>query len=79
MEINEVFSITKEECEKLEEEYLINDCIYYLMKARGFVGGNKTIDGAIDELKKKTRFADDVQKLYEKNSRTASSLIETNS
>lgn len=67
MEINGAYTITREECEKLEEEYLINDCIYYLMKSRGFVGGNKTIDEAIEELKVKTRFADEVQEIYKKN------------
>ena len=65
--MGEVFSITTEECEKLETEYLINDCIYYLMKTRGFVGGNKTIDSAIEELKLKTRFADEVDEIYKKN------------
>lgn len=64
MELNGAYTITREECEKLEEEYLINDCIYYLMKSRGFVGGNKTIDEAIEELKAKTRFADEVIKMY---------------
>ena len=67
MEVNGAYTITREECEKLHEEYLINDCIYYLMKARGIVGGNKTINDAIEELKLKTRFADEVQKVYEKN------------
>ena len=67
MEINGAFTITREESEKLEEEYLINDCIYYLMKSRGLVGGNKTIDEAIEELKTQTRFADEVQEIYKKN------------
>lgn len=67
MEVNGAYTITREECEKLEEEYLINDCIYYLMKSRGFVGGNKTIDEAIEELKAKTRFAHEIQKIYNKN------------
>ena len=35
MELNGAYTITREECEKLEEEYLINDCIYYLMKSSG--------------------------------------------
>lgn len=65
--MNELFSITKEECDQLYHEYLVNDCLYYLMKAREFVGGCKTIDEAIEELKAKTRFADEVQKIYKKN------------
>jgi len=65
--MNEAYTITREQCEQLEKEYLINDCIYYLMKSRGFVGGNKTIDEAIEELKSQTRFADEVQEIYKKN------------
>lgn len=60
----EAYTITREECEQLDHEYLINDCIYYLMKSRGLVGGNKTIDEAIEELKTQTRFADEVQGIY---------------
>ena len=67
MEVNGMYTITQEECEQLEKEYLINDCIYYLMKSRGLVGGNKTIDEAIEELKSQTRFADEVQEIYKKN------------
>ena len=62
--MSEAYTITREQCEQLEKEYLINDCIYYLMKSRGFVGGNKTIDEAIEELKSQTRFADEVQEIY---------------
>lgn len=62
--MSEAYTITREQCEQLEKEYLINDCIYYLMKARGLVGGNKTIDEAIEELKTQTRFADEVQGIY---------------
>lgn len=62
--MSEAYTITREQCEQLEKEYLINDCIYYLMKSRGFVGGNKTIDEAIEELKLQTRFADEVQEIY---------------
>ena len=65
--MNEAYTITREQCEQLEKEYLINDCIYYLMKSRDFVGGNKTIDEAIEELKSQTRFADEVQEIYKKN------------
>lgn len=65
--MSEAYTITQEECEQLEKEYLINDCIYYLMKARSLVGGNKTIDEAIEELKTQTRFADEVQEFYKKN------------
>ena len=67
MEVNGMYTITQEECEQLEKEYLINDCIYYLMKSRSLVGGNKTIDEAIEELKTQTRFADEVQEIYKKN------------
>ena len=62
--MSEAYTITREDCEQLEKEYLINDCIYYLMKSRGLVGGNKTIDEAIEELKTQTRFADEVQGIY---------------
>jgi len=65
--MSEAYTITREQCEKLEKEYLINDCIYYLMKSRSLVGGNKTIDEAIEELKTQTRFADEVQEIYKKN------------
>ena len=65
--MSEAYTITREQCEQLNKEYLINDCIYYLMKSRGFVGGNKTIDEAIEELKSQTRFADEVQEIYKKN------------
>jgi hypothetical protein len=67
MEVNGMFTITQEECDQLDKEYLINDCIYYLMKSRSLVGGNKTIDEAIEELKTQTRFADEVQEIYNKN------------
>ena len=65
--MSESYTITREQCEQLEKEYLINDCIYYLMKSRSLVGGNKTIDEVIDELKTQTRFADEVQEIYKKN------------
>lgn len=65
--MSEAYTITREQCEQLEKEYLINDCIYYLMKSRSLVGGNKTIDEAIEELKTQTRFADEVQEIYKKN------------
>lgn len=67
MEINGAFTISAEEIKKLHEEYLINACIYYLMKARVIVGGDKTINSAIEELKTKTRFAGEVENLYKKN------------
>jgi hypothetical protein len=65
--MSEAYTITREQCEQLNKEYLINDCIYYLMKSRSLVGGNKTIDEAIEELKAQTRFADEVQEIYKKN------------
>ena len=67
MEVNGAYTITREQSEQLDKEYLINDCIYYLMKSRSLVGGNKTIDEAIEELKTQTRFADEVQEIYKKN------------
>ena len=71
--MNESFSITQEECDQLHHEYLVNDCLYYLMKAREFVGGSKTIDEAIEELKTQTRFADEVVREYKKNRGTLAS------
>jgi hypothetical protein len=65
--MSEAYTITREQCEQLDREYLINDCIYYLMKSRSLVGGNKTIDEAIEELKTQTRFSDEVQEIYKKN------------
>ena len=65
--MNESFSITREECEQLDKEYLINDCLYYLMKSREFVGGNTTIDEAIKTLTTQTRFSKDVMDVYKKN------------
>ena len=49
------FSITRDEIEQLEREYLYKDCINYLLKAAGIVGVDKTISEAIDELSKKLR------------------------
>ena len=65
--MNESFSITQEECDQLQHEYLVNDCLYYLMKAREFVGGSKTIDEAIESLSKQTRFLTEVMEVYKKN------------
>lgn len=62
--MSEAFTITQEECNKLHEEYLVNDCLFYLMKTKELIGGEKTINEAIEELKTKTRFADEVIKLH---------------
>lgn len=62
--MSEAFTITQEECIKLHNEYLVNDCLFYLMKTKELIGGTWTIDDAIEELKTKTRFADEVIKIY---------------
>ncbi len=67
------FTITSEQCEQLDKEYLINDCLYYLMKSRDFVSGKVTIDEAIEALKSQTRFADEVVREYKKNRGTLAS------
>lgn len=71
--MSESFTITREQCEQLQKEYVINDCLYYLMKSKDFVSGKITIDEAIDELKKQTRFADEVLTEYKKNRGTFAS------
>ena len=60
------FSITADECRKLDEEYEINDILVYLRKAAGMVGGNTTIDEAYKQLRAKTRFADEDEKIMAK-------------
>ena len=60
---NKSFSITREESEQLEREYQINGILESLYKALGKVGGNTTINDAIEILSKQTRFANDVKKL----------------
>ena len=57
------FSITAEECRKIEEEEEIARCIYYLRRALGHCSGNPTLTDAIKELSGKTRFLRDVDKL----------------
>lgn len=54
------FSITREECEQVEKEYEINDIIVNLNKALSKVG-NVTILEALEQLKKQTRFADELE------------------
>lgn len=54
------FSITAEESRQLEKEYEINYIIYYLNKALSKVG-NVTILEALEQLKKQTRFADELE------------------
>ena len=53
------FSITAKESEQLEKEYEINDIIVNLNKALSKVG-NVTILEALEQLKKQTRFADEL-------------------
>lgn len=65
--MNTAFTITSEQCEQINKEYVINDCLYYLMKSRELVGSEMTIDQAIEELKHRTRFADEVVNIYKKN------------
>lgn len=73
----EVFTITREESERIEKEYLINDCLYYLIKSKEFVDGSKTINEAIEELGSQTRFKDEILSLYKKNMcYTASDYLE---
>lgn len=65
--MNTAFTITSEQCEQIHKEYEINDCLYYLMKSKELVGSEMTIDQAIEELKHRTRFADEVVNIYKKN------------
>ena len=53
------FSITAEESRQLEKEYEINNIIVNLNKALSKVG-NVTIIEALEQLKKQTRFADEL-------------------
>ena len=53
------FSITAEESRQLEKEYEIKDIIVNLNKALSKVG-NVTILEALEQLKKQTRFADEL-------------------
>ena len=69
------FSITAEECRQLEEEYEINDILVYLSKARSLVDGNTTINDAYELLKKKTRFADEVERYITSQSNTATAAL----
>ena len=69
------FSITAEECRKLEEEYEINDILVYLSKARGLVDGNTTINDAYELLKNRTRFADEVERYITSQSNTATAAL----
>lgn len=55
------FSITAKESRQLEKEYEINDIIVNLNKALSKVG-NVTILEALEQLKKQTRFADELDK-----------------
>lgn len=55
------FSITAKESEQLEKEYEINDIIVNLNKALSKVG-NVTILEALEQLKKQTRFADELER-----------------
>jgi hypothetical protein len=59
------FSITAKESRQLEKEYEINDIIVNLNKALSKVG-NVTILEALEQLKKQTRFADELDNKLEK-------------
>lgn len=65
--MNTAFTITSDEIDQLHKEYEINDCIYFLMKSKELVGGEMTINQAIEKLKHRTRFADEVVNIYKKN------------
>jgi len=54
------YSISAEESRKVEQEREIGYMILYLTKAKTEVGGMITIDDAIHELYKRTRFAREV-------------------
>lgn len=60
------FSITTEELRQLEKEYEINDIIVNLNKALSKVG-NVTILEALEQLKKQTRFADELDNKLKSN------------
>lgn len=60
------FSITAEESRQLEKEYEINDIIINLNKALSKVG-NVTILEALEQLKKQTRFADELDNKLKSN------------
>jgi predicted restriction endonuclease len=61
------FTITAEESRKLNEEYEINDMLTALYKSLRYVSGNTTIKDAIEQLKTKTRFANQVEEIIKKN------------
>ena len=71
--MNTAFTITSDEINQIHKEYEINDCIYYLMKSKELVGSEMTINQAIEELKHRTRFADEVVRAYKKNIGTLAS------
>ena len=58
------YSITAEESKQLEKEYEINDIIVNLNKALSKVG-NVTILEALEQLKKQTRFAEELNNKLE--------------
>ena len=62
MENNGAFGITAEESIQIEKEYEINHVIIALDKAKDILGGNVTIEDAIAELYKRTRFADEIKR-----------------
>ena len=59
-------SITAKESEQLEKEYEINDIIVNLYKALSKVG-NVTILEALEQLKKQTRFAAELEHKLKSN------------
>lgn len=72
------YTITREQCEQLDKEYDINNCLYYIMKARQYVNGDPTLSEAIDQLKKQTRFAEEVQSNYAKKFMQAFTCMDVN-
>lgn len=62
MEIDNANGITAEESIQIEKEYEINHVIIALDKAKGMLGGNVTIEDALNELYKRTRFANEIKR-----------------
>lgn len=62
--VNEIFSITAEDCKQIEKEYEIVDILIALHKAKWEVGDMK-ISEAIEKLSKKTRFPVQLKPYFE--------------
>lgn len=74
MENNGAFSITAEECAQIEKEHQINHIIIGLERAKDILGDKVTIEDALTELYKRTRFAEEV-KNYVREKNTLASLM----